>query len=182
MGGLEREIRVAVDADRLRATGTSIRQVAAALARQNVEYPGGRLKDGMSEQMLRTLGRIQSVGDFARVIVSAYDGLRLTVEDLSRVEDGVKEPRSLSRWDGRSAVSLVIRKQSGQNTIQVVDRLTERLSQIRATLPPGVNLIVTRDLSLFIREAVHTVESISSSAGCARRWSCFSSSARSARR
>ncbi len=158
VGGLDREIRVAVDAERLRATGTSIRQVAAALARQNVEYPGGRLKDGMSEQMLRTLGRIQSVGDFARVIVSAYDGRPVTVGDLARVEDGVKEPRSLSRWDGRSAVSLVIRKQSGQNTIQVVDRLTERLGQIRATLPPGVNLIVTRDLSLFIREAVHTVQ------------------------
>ncbi|MFI5352012.1 MAG: efflux RND transporter permease subunit [Candidatus Binatales bacterium] len=158
VGGLEREIRVAVDAERLRATGTSIRQVAAALARQNVEYPGGRLEDGMSEQMLRTLGRIQSVGDFARVIVSAFDGRPVTVGDLAKVEDGVKEPRSLSRWDGRSAVSLVIRKQSGQNTIQVVDRLTGRLSQIRATLPPGVNLIVTRDLSLFIREAVHTVQ------------------------
>src|SRR5208282_5011306 len=129
-----------------------------ALARQNVEYPGGRLKDGMSEQVLRTLGRIQSVGDFARVIVSEQDGRPVTVGDLARVEDSVKEPRSLSRWDGRSAVSLVIRKQSGQNTIQVVDRLTERLGQIRATLPPGVNLIVTRDLSLFIREAVHSVQ------------------------
>jgi HAE1 family hydrophobic/amphiphilic exporter-1 len=158
VGGLEREIHVAVSAERLRATGTSVRQVAAALARQNVEYPGGRLKDGMSEQMLRTLGRITDVSDFARVIVSEHDGRPVTVGDLARVEDDVKEPRSLSRWDDQNAVSLVIRKQSGQNTIEVVDRVTRRFDQIKRTLPPGVKVVFSRDTSNFMREAVRTVQ------------------------
>jgi hydrophobic/amphiphilic exporter-1 (mainly G- bacteria), HAE1 family len=158
VGGREREIHVAVDADRLHATGLTMQQVAGALARQNVEYPGGRMKQGMSEEMLRTLGRITEVPDFAKVIVSEKDNRPVTVGDIATVEDGVKEPRSLSRWDDRNAVSLVIRKQSGQNTIEVADRVRERFAELKSTLPPGVEVIFSRDASNFIREAVHSVQ------------------------
>ena len=116
------------------------------------------MKQGMSEEMLRTLGRITEVPDFAKVIVSEVDGRPVTVGDVASVEDGVKEPRSLSRWDNRNAVSLVVRKQSGENTIAVVDRVRERYETLKGTLPPGVEVIFTRDASSFIREAVHTVQ------------------------
>ncbi|MFZ0889369.1 MAG: efflux RND transporter permease subunit [Candidatus Binataceae bacterium] len=158
VGGLEREIHVAVENERLRATGTTIGQVASALARQNVEFPGGRLKQGGSEQMLRTLGRVSRVDDFARLIVSEHDGRPVTIGDLAAVQDSVKEQRSLSRWDDRNAVSLVIRRQSGQNTIEVVDRVVQRVKELKPTLPAGVNVIVSRDASVFIREAVQTVQ------------------------
>jgi hydrophobic/amphiphilic exporter-1 (mainly G- bacteria), HAE1 family len=158
VGGRKREIHIAVDADKLHATGVTIQQVGAALARQNVEYPGGRMKQGMSEEMLRTLGRITEVPDFAKVIVSEVDNRPITIGDVASVDDSVVEPRSLSRWDNRNAVSLVVQKQSGQNTIEVVDRVKERLGEIRGTLPPGVDVIYSRDSSKFIREAVHTVQ------------------------
>jgi hydrophobic/amphiphilic exporter-1 (mainly G- bacteria), HAE1 family len=158
VGGRKREIHIAVDADKLHATGVTIQQVGAALARQNVEYPGGRMQQGMSEEMLRTLGRITEVPDFAKVIVSEVDNRPITIGDVASVEDSVVEPRSLSRWDNRNAVSLVVQKQSGQNTIEVVDRVKERLDEIRGTLPPGVDVIYSRDSSKFIREAVHTVQ------------------------
>jgi HAE1 family hydrophobic/amphiphilic exporter-1 len=158
VGGREREIHVAVDANKLNATGISMQQVAAALERQNVEYPGGRLKQGLSEEMLRTLGRITEVPDFARIIVSEQDGRPVTVGDIATVEDSVKEPRSLSRWDNRNAVSLMVRKQSGENTIAVVDRVRTRFEQLKGTLPPGVEVVFTRDHSGFIKEAVHTVQ------------------------
>lgn len=158
VGGREREIHVYLDADRLRGTGTAPQQVAMALARQNVEYPGGRMNQGMSEQVLRTLGRITEVPDFSKIIVSEHDGRPVTVGDLGVVEDGIKEPRSLSRWDKKNAVSLIIRKQSGTNTIEVVDRVMERLATIKPTLPPGTNVIVSRDSSTYIRESVSTVE------------------------
>jgi HAE1 family hydrophobic/amphiphilic exporter-1 len=158
VGGREREIHVSVDADKLHATGATIQQVGAALAKQNVEYPGGRMKQGMSEEMLRTLGRITEVPDFAKVIVSEIDGKPVTVGDVAAVEDSVKEPRSLSRWNNKNAVSLVVRKQSGENTIAVVDRVKERFDTIKGTLPPGVEVIFTRDASKFIREAVNTVQ------------------------
>ncbi|HEY9158324.1 efflux RND transporter permease subunit [Candidatus Binatus sp.] len=158
VGGREREIHVDVDADKLHATGVTIQQVGAALSRQNVEYPGGRIMQGMSEEMLRTLGRITEVPDFAKVIVSEAEGRPVTVGDVASVEDGVKEPRSLSRWDNKNAVSLVVRKQSGENTIAVVDRVRERYDTIKGALPPGVDVIFTRDASAFIREAVHSVQ------------------------
>src|SRR5205807_6116689 len=132
-----------------RATGTSIQQVGTALERQNVEFPGGRMKQGMSEEMLRTLGRITTVADFSRIIVSEHDDRPVTIGDVAAVEDGIKEPRSLSRWDGKNAVSLVIRKQSGTNTIEVVDRITVRLNEVRAALLPGVDIVVSRDASRF---------------------------------
>ncbi|HEY2662811.1 MAG TPA: efflux RND transporter permease subunit [Candidatus Binataceae bacterium] len=158
VGGREREIHVSVDANRLRATGVSIKQVGDALSRQNVEYPGGRMKQDFSEQMLRTLGRVTQVDDFSRLIVSEQDGRPVTIGDLATVQDSVKEVRSLSRWDDLNAVSLVIRKQSGQNTITVVDRVRERFDELKPTLPAGVNVIFTRDSSEFIREAVRTVQ------------------------
>jgi hydrophobic/amphiphilic exporter-1 (mainly G- bacteria), HAE1 family len=158
VGGREREIHVAVDANKLNATGVSMQQVAAALERQNVEYPGGRLKQGLSEEMLRTLGRITEVPDFARIIVSEQDGRPVTVGDIATVEDSVKEPRSLSRWDDRNAVSLIVRKQSGENTIAVVDRVRARFEELKGALPPGVEVIFTRDHSGFIKEAIHTVQ------------------------
>ncbi|HXW84078.1 MAG TPA: efflux RND transporter permease subunit [Candidatus Binataceae bacterium] len=158
VGGREREIHIALDADRLRATGLSVQQVASALAAQNVEFPGGRMAQGMSEEMLRTLGRITNVADFSKIVVSEQNDRPVTIGDIATVEDGVKEPRSESRWDDINAVSLVIRKQSGQNTIEVVDHVNQRLAEIRPALPPGVNVIVSRDSSEFIRQSVRTVQ------------------------
>jgi HAE1 family hydrophobic/amphiphilic exporter-1 len=135
-----------------------VKQVASALARQNVEYPGGRMKNGMSEEMLRTLGRITEVSDFSKIIVSEQNDKPVTIGDIASVEDGVKEPRSASRWDNVNAVSLVIRKQSGQNTIEVADHVAERMALLKLNLPPGVNVIVSRDASQFIRASVHTVQ------------------------
>ncbi len=90
------------------------------------------MKQGMSENMLRTLGRITEVPDFGKIIVSEQQGKPVTVGDVATVEDGIKEPRSLSRWDNKNAVSLVIRKQSGNNTIEVVDHIFERYTRSKA--------------------------------------------------
>jgi HAE1 family hydrophobic/amphiphilic exporter-1 len=158
VGGREREIHILVDADRLRATGLSVQQVSTALAHQNVEYPGGHMDQGNSEQVLRTLGRITAVPDFSKIVVSEVNDRPVTVGDIGKVEDGIKEPRSLSRWDGMNAVSLVIRKQSGTNTIEVVDNIYQRLHSIESALPPGVKVIASRDSSEYIRESVHTVQ------------------------
>jgi HAE1 family hydrophobic/amphiphilic exporter-1 len=74
------------------------------------------------------------------------------------VEDGVVEPRTLSRFDGKNAVSLIVRKQSGTNTVSTVDAVRERLSEVRQLLPPGVEVQITRDQSNFIRESVKEVQ------------------------
>ncbi len=158
LGGRKREIHILVDPDRLKAYGLAIRTVAEALAKQNVEFPGGRITQESGETVLRTLGRVKSVREFEDIVVATNDGVPITLADIGRVEDGVEEPRSLSRYDGKNAVSLIIRKQSGSNTVAAVEAVEERLVDVRQLLPPGVEALVTRDQSDFVKASVHEVQ------------------------
>ncbi len=158
LGGRKREIHILVDPERLKAYGLAIRTVAQALAKQNVEFPGGRITQESGETVLRTLGRVKSVREFEDIVVATNDGVPITLADIGRVEDGVEEPRSLSRYDGKNAVSLIIRKQSGSNTVAAVEAVQERLVEVRQLLPPGVEALVTRDQSEFVKASVHEVE------------------------
>ncbi len=158
LGGRKREIHILVDPERLKAYGLAIRTVAQALAKQNVEFPGGRITQESGETVLRTLGRVKSVREFEDIVVATNDGVPITLADIGRVEDGVEEPRSLSRYDGKNAVSLIIRKQSGSNTVAAVEAVQERLVDVRQLLPPGVEALVTRDQSEFVKASVHEVQ------------------------
>ena len=158
VGGQKREIQVFVDPDRLSGYGLSIQQVKDALARQNVEIPGGRITGGAQEEGLRTLGRIETPEGFEELIVADLKGGPVRVRDIATVVDGEEEPRTLSRLNGRNAVSLVIRKQSGTNTVAVVDRIKGRLAEIQKGLPQDIQFEVVRDLSRFIKRSIHEVQ------------------------
>jgi len=158
VGDRKREIQVFVDPDRLTAYNLSIQQVKEALQRQNIEVPGGRITWRLSEQGLRTLGRIERVEDFHDLIVADYKGAPVRLKDIGQVVDGEEEPRTLSRLDGQNAIALLIRKQSGTNTVQVVDRVRAKLQEIQRTLPPDINLQIVRDQSRFIRRAIEEVQ------------------------
>jgi len=158
IGEQKREVQVLVDPERLKAYRLSMRTVAQALEKQNVEFPGGRMTQESGETVIRTLGRVRSVNEFADIVVAIHNGVPITIADIGRVEDGIEEPRTLSRFDGKNAVSLIIRKQSGTNTVSTVDAVRARLAEIRQLLPPGVEVVVTRDQSNFIRESVHEVQ------------------------
>jgi len=158
LGGRKREIQVLIHPDRLKAYGLPIRTVAQALAKQNVEFPGGRLVQDSGETVLRTLGRVQSVREFENVVVATHYGTPITIADIGRVEDGEVEPRTLSRYDSKNVVSLIIRKQSGTNTVATVDAVRQRLAEVRRALPVGVGVTVVRDQSEFIRHSVQEVQ------------------------
>jgi HAE1 family hydrophobic/amphiphilic exporter-1 len=158
IGSQKREIQVLIDPERLKAYGLSISSVQTALEKQNVEFPGGRIIEASGETILRTLGRIRSVREFANIVVATQDGAPITIADIGRVEDGVVEPRTISRFDGKNAVSLIVRKQSGTNTVATVDAVRARLNDVRTLLPAGVEVSITRDQSDFIRESVHEVQ------------------------
>jgi hydrophobic/amphiphilic exporter-1 (mainly G- bacteria), HAE1 family len=157
VGGRERAINVILDTDRLTAYGLSIEQVKAALRAENVEVPGGHVAQGQRELVLRTMGRIERVEDFERLIVASVQGRPLTLGDLGRVEDGVVEPRNLARLDGRPAVTLLLRKQTGTNTVQVIEKVKQRLKEIAPALPPDVRVEVIRDHSRFIQASINEV-------------------------
>ena len=158
VGDRKREVQIQLDADKLAAYGLAVEEVKQAVQQQNVEIPGGRITKGGREEGLRTLGRIERVEDFSRLIVANVKGAPVRIADIGRAEDGIEEPRTLSRLNGESAVSLLVRKQSGTNTVQVVDRVRKRLAVIRPTLPPDIRVVEVRDLSRFIRRSMKEVQ------------------------
>ena len=158
VGDRKREIQVLVDPYRLTAHGLSIQQVKEALRRQNAEIPGGRITWGAREEGLRTVGRIARAADWGDLIVADRKGAPVRVRDIGRALDGEEETRTLSRLDGKAAVSLLIRKQSGTNTVQVVERVKARLAEIGRLLPADIELQVVRDQSRFIKRAITEVQ------------------------
>lgn len=158
VGDRKREIQLVVNPHRLEAYNLSIQQVKAAVQRQNVEVPGGNVTWQTREQGLRTLGRIERAADFSDLIVADYKGAPVRIRDIGSAVDGEEEPRTLSRLDGRNAVSLLVQKQSGTNTVAVVERVKSKLQQIAQTLPPDVTFQVVRDTSRFITRSIAEVQ------------------------
>jgi HAE1 family hydrophobic/amphiphilic exporter-1 len=157
-GDRPREIQLLLNEDRMNAYGLTVDQVRLAIQRQNVEIPGGSFLAGPAEIALRTMGRIQNVDDFNRIIIAYQGGSVITFKDIGRVLDTVQEPRSVARLDGDQAVSLMIRKQSGTNTVKVIDSVMTRIERIKRNLPPDIRIHTTRDQSTFIRKSFSEIQ------------------------
>ncbi|HTF90388.1 MAG TPA: efflux RND transporter permease subunit, partial [Planctomycetota bacterium] len=158
VGAAERSINLWIDAARLAAFHLPITQVEDALRRQNVEVPGGNVTSATNETVLRTMGQVLEPSDFEDIVVATIDGTPLHLRDIGRVEDGTKEVRSVARLDGKPCVTLEIRRQSGANTVEVVDGVKQRLERLKADLPADLRIEVIRDQSRFIRAALHEIQ------------------------
>jgi len=158
-GERKREIQLLLDADRLNAYGLTVEEVRTAVQRQNVEIPGGQFTAGPAEVAVRTMGRIRNVEDFNRIVI-AYraDGSVITFADIGRVQDSVQEVRSATRLSGTPAIGVQVRKQSGTNTVEVVDRVQERLDRIQAQLPQDIQISIGNDQSRFIRRSFEDIK------------------------
>jgi HAE1 family hydrophobic/amphiphilic exporter-1 len=158
-GGAEREIHVTVDPDRLRAYNLTISDVAMALRAQNFELPGGRVDEGMRELTVRTMGRLTDPEQFNDIAVATRGPYVVRIRDLGRATDAQEELRSVSRLNGTSAVTLIVSKQSGENTVAVADAVKERLATLIPTLPKDVKTQVLSDQSIFIKQALSAIQS-----------------------
>ena len=157
VGGLQRAINIWIDPDRLAAFNIPITAVRQAMVRQNAEAPGGNVTSGPREQTLRTMGRFQSSEEFNDLVVATINGQPVRVRDLGSSEDGTKEQRSIARLDGVPTVSLEILRQSGANTVEVINGAKEALARVQAQLPPDLKLEVIRDQSNYIYAALHEI-------------------------
>jgi HAE1 family hydrophobic/amphiphilic exporter-1 len=157
-GGRAREIKIYVDPDRLRAFNLSVTEVSSALRAQNLELPGGRLDEGARTVTLRTLSRVTRVEDFNDIVITTRNGYPVKVRDVGHVEDSGVDPQSAASLDGVPSVSLGIRKQSGANTIAVINGVKQRMAEIQPLLPPDIKIVVTRDQSEFIETSLHAIE------------------------
>jgi HAE1 family hydrophobic/amphiphilic exporter-1 len=157
-GGRSRQINIWLDPARLQAYNLTVTDVSRALQTQNAEIPGGRIEQGATALTLRTRGRVQSVEEFGGIVVKERDGHAILLRDVARVEDGMAESLTRANMDGEPTVLVTVRRQSGTNTVQVVDAVKERLQDIAATVPPGYEIRVVRDMSEFIKASIKSVE------------------------
>jgi HAE1 family hydrophobic/amphiphilic exporter-1 len=157
-GAADRAIQVDIDSRRLAAQRLSILQVRDALAWQNAEIPGGRMDEGRRERALRTLGRVEHARDFPDLVVTTIGGTPVRLSDLGTVRDATKEVRTLARLNGEPAVVLQVQRQSGENTVRVIEGIKEKLPRSRAMLPADVQVTVIQDQSRYILAALHEIE------------------------
>ena len=176
VGGRQRAIQISIDTDRLQKyEQLTIEDVRQALIRENQEQPGGRIDQGPRELVLRTMGRVREPADFAELIVANRHGQPIRIKDIGTVTDSFEEPRGVSRlWTktdgahepesrlekraGNLAVTLIVQKQSGTNTVAVVERVKRRLEEIREILPEDIDVQIIRDQSRFIENSIHEVQ------------------------
>ncbi len=156
-GGPNRAINIWVDADRLAAYRMPITQVRNAIVRQNADVPGGNMDAGTRELTLRTMGRIIEPRDFENIVVSTAAGAPIRVRDVGHVTDGTKEKRSLARLNGVPSVSIGVIRQSGANTVAVIEEIKQKLNRIQTTLPSDVHIEVIQDQSRYINNALHEI-------------------------
>jgi HAE1 family hydrophobic/amphiphilic exporter-1 len=158
VGGRGRQINVLVDPDKLRKLSLSPIDVERALRAQNIELPSGSVEQGARELTLRTLGRVKSVAELGDVAIGTRDGYMIKLSDVATVEDGMIEAESAGFRGSRPAVLLNLRKQSGTNTVQVVENVKARIDELRPQLPQGYSVEVARDQSEFIENSIGAVK------------------------
>jgi HAE1 family hydrophobic/amphiphilic exporter-1 len=157
-GARQRQINVHLDPARLRAYNLSAVDVSNALRTQNLELPGGRVNEGAKTVTLRTMSRVTKVEDFNAIVITTKNGYPVKIGDIGTVEDGGVDPGSISSLNGGPAVTLAIRKQSGSNTVAVINAVKQRMAEIIPTLPKDLKFVIVRDQSEFIENSLHAIE------------------------
>ena len=157
-GATERAIQIDINAQQLAAHRLSILQVHDAIVAQNAEIPAGRVDAGFRELSLRTLGRMPESSDFENLVVATVDDVPLRIKELGQAVDLTKERRTAAWFNGEPAVVLQVQRQSGENTVEVIDGIKGRLAEVRALLPPDVKVEILQDQSRYIRAALHEIQ------------------------
>jgi len=157
MGGLSRTMNIWVDPDRLAAYKIPITAVRDAVARQNANIPGGNVISNLRESTLRTVGRLTDAREFNDLVVTTLEGSPVRIRDLGWAEDGTKEERTVSRLNGRPAVTLMVKRQADANTVEVIEAIKAKLPGIQAQLPADVQFEVVEDQSRYIYEALREI-------------------------
>ncbi|MFA5388485.1 MAG: efflux RND transporter permease subunit [Candidatus Omnitrophota bacterium] len=176
-GGLEREIMVAINQGRLRASGIAINKVVDALKSSNLNYPAGTIEEHFYEYLIRTIGEFEVVPQIKETVVGTEEqedsrtalespeerkkreekARLIYLKDIAEVKDTFQERTSISRFNGKENISVAILKQAGSNTLQVADNIKKRLIDIKKDLPAGIDVNVVYDQSIFIRKSIRDV-------------------------
>lgn len=166
VGGVKEEIQVNLDLNRLQAVGVNIDDVLKALRDRNVDISGGRLRNGTVEPLTRAIGRFRNAKELESLSFTVPSGSatiqrQVYLRDFAEIVDGKEEQRIFTSLNGQAAVRLLVTKQPDANTIEVVDRVTEKIAalQVSGAIPSDAIITATLDESKLIRASVANVTS-----------------------
>ena len=158
LGGRKREITIVVLPQALKGFGLAASDVVAAVRAQSIDVPGGRTLEPGVERSVKLAAEARSVEDLRALVIASPSGTPVRLGDVAQVLDGPAEARSSAKLGAESAIGLVVRKQSGANTVQVAERIKESLERIKTQLPPGSQVAVVMDGAKFIRASIGAVQ------------------------
>ena len=150
-------MRIWLDPEKLAAHDLTVQDVEAALRRQNVEIPAGRIESVQREFSVLAETDLKTPEQFNDLIIDDRRGYLLRLSDVGHAEIGAADERSLVRFNGRQAVSLGLVKQATANPLDISDGLNAALPDVRSLLPDGMEMAIANDNSLFIRESIANV-------------------------
>ncbi|WP_045222590.1 efflux RND transporter permease subunit [Desulfonatronum thioautotrophicum] len=155
-GGLEREIQVNVDRDRVRALGFSLDQIVQAVREANINVPAGSIEQDQFEVTLRTPGEFTSLEEIRSTVIAVRDGAPVYLGQLAEVVDGHQRRTRIIRINGEPGVRLAVRKQAGTNTVQVAQAVLRELDRVNADFPQ-IQIIPIIDTSTYIQQSINNV-------------------------
>jgi len=157
-GTRARQINVFMDLNKLNAYTLTAQEVERAVRSENIEMPGGRIIRGPTELGVRTLGRVESVTEFNNIIIKNVGGAPIRLRDIGTVEDSMAEKRNFAYMREKPAVSMEIQRQTGMNTVAVVEGVIAKLDAVKSQLPTGVKVDVVKETATYIRNSVKALE------------------------
>jgi hydrophobic/amphiphilic exporter-1 (mainly G- bacteria), HAE1 family len=158
VGGQRREIQVFLSPERMKAYDLTVPEIVLALKRENIEVPAGKVNSGGIEELVRVEGKVADPKLFQSLIVKTIRGVPVYLNEIARIADGYEEQRTLALINGKRALAVELRKQSGSNTVDVAEAVKAALPALNGELPGQTRLSVVKDSSLFIRDSVDDVK------------------------
>lgn len=176
-GGLEREIQVEVDQNKLLSRSIPILDVSKAVGNANLNYPAGTIKESFYEYLIRTLGELENVREIDEIAVGSEmteeeryreelearktgrgdisrDKRLIYLKDIAKVTDGIKERTSFSRYNDKENISISVQKQALGNTVKIINRVKKKLEELKSDLPKDVSAAIVFDQSIFIKNSI----------------------------
>ena len=156
-GFRERNLRIWFDAARLEAQALTVQDVVAAVQREHLEVPAGRIESSDREMNVRAEGEAIDVAAFRKLVVAYREGAPVRLEDVAVVEDGLEDRRRISRSMGEPSIGLGISKIRGANAVEVGRGVRAKIEEMKKQLPEGLSLGVSIDSTIFVENSIREI-------------------------
>lgn len=154
-GGLEDEIQILIDQQKIAQLNLSIESISQKLKEQNINLGGGQIRNGQQQLLVRTFNEFTSLDDFGNTIIMAKNQSITRLKEIAEIRFAHKDQKAITRSNGEQAVEIAIYKEGDANTVNVAEAVQKKLSSLTKNLPKDMNLTVLSDSSLFIKQAIN---------------------------